>query len=60
MFAVLPEGVAGEALTDSLVETNRVFVLEMFTLAASVVALGEQVGGKRMIPLRTATPQLEH
>ena len=44
-----PKGAAGKVLTDSLVETNEIFGIEMFATAAAVVASGEQLSGRRVI-----------
>ena len=50
-FSVLFKGAAEKVLEDSLLETNEIFCLEMFAMVAAVVALGEQLRGKRMFPL---------
>ena len=46
---VLPNGAAGQVLAGSPMGTNEIFGLEAFAKVAAVVALGEQLGGRRMI-----------
>ena len=42
-------GAAEKVLTDSAVETNEIFGLEMLAMVAAAVALGDRLRGERMI-----------
>ena len=43
------KGKAEDLLLESLKETNEIFGLELFAMVSAVMALGEQLKGKRMI-----------
>ena len=48
-FMVQLKGKAEDLLISSLAETNEIFGLELFAMVSAVMALGEQLRGKRMI-----------
>ena len=48
-FAGLPKWAAAQLLLESFQDTDEMSSLEMFAMVAAVAALGEQLGGERMM-----------